>query len=437
MMASNNLFKRILLAALLLALFAPIIQYNFKVLELKPLKGAITYPQDSSFTLNGWWSGHYQEKKENYINEMFGFRNVFVRLNNQLAYSIFSKAKANGVVIGKDNYFFEENYLKAYTGVDFLGEDSIIHILNKLKFVTDTLQKLNKQLLVVFAAGKASYYPEYIPNSWLPFSNKTNYHYLSSGAVNLKLNVIDFNKWFIENKLKTEYPLYPKHGIHWSSYGATLAADSIIKKIEWLRKIDMPNIYFNDVEIKYPNGDDYDIADGMNLLFKLNSFDLAYPKIMYEDASGKTKPNALVIADSYYWGMFNFGISNCFNNSQFWYYNKQVYPESFTKETLPKDLELQQVIEKNDVIVIMATEANLKNIGWGFIERINSHFKGFEKQKVESKSPEYYKKVQEFITYIKAQPSWIIESEKRAKEKNINLDSMIVLDAMWQVDNQK
>jgi hypothetical protein len=35
-------------------------------------------------------------------------------MNNQLAFSLFNKAKANGAVVGKENYLYEENYIKAY-----------------------------------------------------------------------------------------------------------------------------------------------------------------------------------------------------------------------------------------------------------------------------------------------------------------------------------
>jgi hypothetical protein len=31
-------------------------------------------------------------------------------------------------------------------------------------------------------------------------------------------------------KNKAQFPLYPKHGIHWSNYGGLLAADSVLKK---------------------------------------------------------------------------------------------------------------------------------------------------------------------------------------------------------------
>ncbi len=353
----------------------PIMQVKLKLFEIKPLNGYIEYPPEVEFSFSDWFSSKYQEEKEAHLNARFGFRSTCIRLQNQIAYSLFNKVNANGVIFGKENYFYEECYLLAYNGCDFLGQDSINKTLSRLKFVSDTLKKLNKQLIIVFAAGKASFYPEYIPDKYVKTNvTNTNYKAFSNGAKQLGLNTIDFNAWFMKNKSTSKYPLYPKHGIHWSNYGMALVADSIIKTIELLRGINMPTISFNEVEIKKPHGDDTDIGDGLNLLFELTSFDMAYPKLFVKE-DGKDKPNVLVISDSFYWGMYNFGISNCFNSPHFWYYNQQVYPESATKELLTSSLNTGEEILKNDVIIIMATEATLKNIGWGFIEKAERHFK--------------------------------------------------------------
>ena len=70
----------------------------------------------------------------------------------------------------------------------------------------------------------------------------------------------------------------------------------------------------------------------MNLLVELKGYDLAYPTIITEDGLNKTKPSVLTISDSYYWAIYNMGISKIFTNDHFWYYNKLVYPETFKQE---------------------------------------------------------------------------------------------------------
>ncbi|MFA9211234.1 MAG: hypothetical protein ACEQR5_05370, partial [Moraxellaceae bacterium] len=106
----------------------------------------------------------------------------------------------------------------------------------------------------------------------------------------------------------------------------------------------------------------------------LEGLKMAYPDFHFEQLKTK-KPNVLVVSDSFFWGMYNAGISTVFDQTHFWYYNKQVYPEFQTKELFTYQVNFEQAINANDVFIIMATEANLKAIGWGFLERAERYFK--------------------------------------------------------------
>ncbi len=362
-------FKEILFGGIMLLLFLPILQQVFDLVEITPLKGSIEKVESKTITSKNWFSGEFQLQNEKYINDNFGFRNIFIRLNNELAFRFFNKAKANGVIIGKENYLYEINYIHSYYGSDFIGKDSINRRMEKLKFVQDTLQKLNKTLLIVYAAGKGFYYPEYFPKKYKTKKTITNYAYYLKKTRDLKINYIDFNDYFSKNKTKSKYPLYPKYGIHWSKYGMALAADSMICYIEKKRDIDMNNLSWKKIKLEPPNEEDYDIEDGMNLLYRLKSFKMAYPELQFEQNKKKIKPNVLMISDSFYWGMFNFGISSVFDKSHFWYYNQEIYPETFTAPLKTEDINLKKEIIDHDVIIIMATPATLPNFGWGFIEK--------------------------------------------------------------------
>lgn len=360
---------------LLTLMFLPLLQSQTEIVYLEPLVGAIDEPKKDTLNNENWFSGKYQESIEKYFNESFGFRNTCIRINNQISFEIDKKANANGVIIGKDNYLYEYNYIKAYYGSDYIGYDSINARMQKLKYIHDTLKALHKNLILVFAAGKGSFYPEYIPDNLKTEKGVTNYETYSDLAHKLTITNIDFNKYFLKNKSTSKYPLYPQYGIHWSNYGMCLAADSIIHHIEKLRKIDVPDIYWNTIDFDLPRIGDYDVADGMNLFFKLKSFEMAYPQIQFESDSGKTKPSVLVVSDSFYWGLFNFGISNAFSNSHFWFYNNTIYPDSYTSTITTEQINLKEEIAKHDVIIIMATEATLPNLGWGFIENTYEAFK--------------------------------------------------------------
>jgi len=222
--------------------------------------------------------------------------------------------------------------------------------------------------MVVLAPGKGSFYPEYIPENLSKEKGITNIEVYRQCIEKWNIHNIDFHRYFIENKVKSPYPLYPQFGIHWSYYGMCLAADSMVRYIEKIMDIRMPRIYWEKVKKGQPQIDDNDISKAMNLLFSPRSFEMAYPQVKFESSEGKSKPSLVVIADSFYWGIYNFGWSKLFSNDQFWYYYKEIYTSNPDAPKKTEEMNLREEIMKNDIFIILSTDANLPNLGWGFIE---------------------------------------------------------------------
>src|SRR5690554_7723719 len=107
---------------------------------------------------------------------------------------------------------------------------------------------------------------------------------------------------------------------------------------------------------------DEDIEKAMNLLFRIKNHEMAYPAYQFSEKSAATSPRVLTIADSFYWGLFNIGVSrDAFDDGQFWYYNQEIYPDSFEAPKNVEDINIIEEVEKNDVVMILATEGNLKD----------------------------------------------------------------------------
>lgn len=352
-------------------LFAPMIQHKFRFLEEKPLNGSYELSSKPALNKENWFTGKYQEGQDQYIREHTGFRPGWVRLYNQWNYSLFNKASAFGVVIGKENYLYEENYIKAYYGMDFLGEQKIEKITHQWKAIQDTLKRKGIDLVVIFAPGKGSFYPEYIPDRYRKVKKgKTNYEVFKEQFKKQTVSYVDMHSWFESMKKTSKYPLFPKTGIHWSIYGQYLAADSITKFVSKRCNYEIPHFILDRIE--HPDStllDDDDIEKGMNIYQDIPDLQLAYPKFHPSRASKKNDPKILVIADSFYWGLFNSNTSHfLFNDGEFWYYNEQIYPASFTKETLVKNQPLDQKLKENKMVFLLITDANLYKFGFGFVE---------------------------------------------------------------------
>jgi len=346
-----------------------------------------------------------------------------------LAFNLFRKTKAKDVIVGKNNYLYEKNYIKAYNGSDFIGSDSILDRMQKLGFIQDTLSKLGTDIILVFAPGKGSYYPEFIPDRFLKSTGPTNLESHLKYAKELGLNFIDFNSYFRSNKNTSAYPLYPKYGIHWSFYGACLVTDSIIKYIEANRNINMPDIMWDQIEIDTAKNGDNDIAEGMNLLFEFEPEMLAYPSVHFDPGEGKVKPSVLVISDSFFWIIYNTDVKKVFSSLHFWFYNREIYPDHFISPKFTSDVNVVYEIINHDVIIIMAGDATLTDLGWGFIKTAYDLLKG---NLINNRfTDEFLQKISAMREGIKNDSAWLKAIEVKALERNIPLDSMLTLDAIW------
>lgn len=425
--------KKFLLAGILLLLLLPTLQQKLRFWESDKLKGAIVPVQKLSLSLDALWEGTYQESYTSWYNENFGFRPDFVRLRNQIVYSLFGVAKANGVIIGKEGFLYEKGYIDTKNGKDFIGIANINELATKIKAIQDSLEARNITLLVCFAAGKASYYPEYIPDEFGSGVDSTNYTMMSAAFAANGINNIDFNKWIMGMKTEAKYPLFPKTGIHWSRYATLLAMDSLIKYVEYKQQVDLPNVIWKSIEVsdslRSPDGD---IGEAMNLIWPIAHFaNMGYPSFDYEDTTGKAKVSMMTISDSFFWSMFDSYLApNCFSNIDFYYYFKEVYHSSGGPMTVIDPIAATANVSKHQVVVLMATESNLSGIGWGFVNGAHEFF-------VEHKAVEPMKvRISAIEAGIRTDQVWMEAIKVKAEQHGISVDSMVYLDAVYMAEQE-
>jgi hypothetical protein len=369
--------KQVLFGGIIALLLLPMIQHKFRFFEEKPLSGAFIEHPKPALTRESWFSGKYQEAQELYITTHTGFRPGWFRLYNQWNYTLFNYASASGVVVGKNRFLYEENYIKAYYGIDFLGEQKIAEICRKWKAIQDTLGRKGIQLVVLLAPGKGSFYPEYIPDSYQRAAHgKTNFEEFRKQFEQRSIRYVDLHTWYESMKKTSKYPLFSKTGIHWTAYGQQFALDTMTKVVSHACGTEIPSLILDKVvrSTKPWLGDD-DIGAGMNLFETLPEMVLGYPEYHPSRPLKPSDPKVLVIADSFYWGLFNTGLSNSvFNNGEFWYYNEQIYPATYEKETWVKDQDLDAKLKENKVVFFLITDANLYKFGFGFIEAAQKEY---------------------------------------------------------------
>ncbi|HBS87288.1 MAG: hypothetical protein A2W91_03640 [Bacteroidetes bacterium GWF2_38_335] len=476
--------KYLLFSIIIGFLFIHMFQQITGMVFVRSLKGYITVLEKPKFDFIFWFDKSYQEKTDAYLNQEFGFRNWYVRLNNQIYFDFYNQAKANRVVVGKENFVYEKEYIYAYYGYDFIGEDKIKEKVYKLKMLRDTLNAMNKQLMIVMAPGKATFYPEYIPDRYVRKSDTTNGMIYEKFFKVYGLPYINFNSHFLKIKNSAPYKLFPKGGIHWSNYGEYYALDSMVNFMNKNFNYNMPEISFGKIELSTAKKRDGDLEEGMNLIFPFSNEILAYPELII-DEKNKTKPNAIVISDSFYWGIYGDGVSSkIFNYNTFWFYYKQfIYGWDYKTRA---DINLKEEIKKTDIIILMASEHNIMDLGRDFInEAFNLFYTEFDipeeynilfvknniksdrkwysiikKEARETKQPlekvlekhakwtlqESMKKkkrpmtreekIQNVMNEIRNNPEWLNQVKIKASQRNISLDEMIKIDAEWLVNEE-
>ncbi|MBK7214450.1 MAG: hypothetical protein IPH88_14345 [Bacteroidales bacterium] len=430
--------RYILFALLMLLLVLPAVQQYSGFIPEKPLNGAITIPTKPALSWKSWFDASFQEQYDDFLEQGIGFRPTLIRINNQIAFTLFDTALANGVIIGKNNYLYEINYIKAFEGTDLVSADSIQHQVEKARFLQDEMSKMGKHFLIVLAPGKGTYYPEFIPEKYRnPNKKLTNYQIYSTKLKESGINFIDFNNWFVKMKDTTSYPLYSKTGIHWSVYGVSLAVDSLLKYMEKASGKDMVDFGWDGLEFSnYPKETDNDIADGMNILFPIRTERMAYPRNRFTDQPDKYRPNVIAVGDSYYWNIMGSGISaRLFAENNFWYYNKEAFNPSWEGAKQVSSLNIIDEINRQDFVILLCTDANLPKFAFGFLD---DYYKATHKSiTAPPLDKEREKRILEIMTAIRDSKDWADQIRVKAKNKGIGFEEMLRLDAEWVYEQQK
>lgn len=406
-------------------LFAGMIQQSIHLVKTSKLHGAIKKVSMPELRINNWFSEEFQSGTEKYLARNFGFVNWVIKIENQIQFTFYHKAKANGVIIGKENYLYEKSYIDAYYGNDFLGKQKIDEQFEKLIRLRDTLDHYGVKILIVYAPGKASFYPEFIPDNLREIKKQTNLEYNLKLADSLNIDYIDMSNWFISMKDTSRYSLYPKTGIHYSFYGARLVIDTILSYCTKKYGFNLPEISWSEVRLTDKlHNTDRDIERGMNLIFNLDNFKMPYQDIKIGKQSDSTA-KMIVVADSYYWQLQGMGITDkVFRDGQFWFYNNQIFPKRKDNKKWVKDINLKDEILDQNLILLLCTEPVLKRQYWDFINKAYDAF-------FNPKKDTYKEKIKEQANKIRKNKKLMKSIEEKAVIRNISNDSMLMLDAEY------
>lgn len=269
----------------LLCLFILLPKEDFSEIENRSLTNL------PKFSLSKIVDGSYMEDIEEYINDHFPFRNIFMNIRT-----------ISNKYIGKENigdvYFSDDDYLiEKYDEVR--NQDRIISVINDFYD-----NNIDKNISVMFVPTKIFVYQDKLPKNVDVYNQGDVIKYLYDGLNN------DIKKIDIGNKLleeKDNYQLFYKTDHHWTTYGAYFGYMEYALE----NKIDYIDISLFNKEVISDSfiGSTYSkVVDPMSMneeivLFNYKSYDIDVNYVM-SDKNTKTLYNFMYLNKKDKYAMF-------------------------------------------------------------------------------------------------------------------------------------
>jgi hypothetical protein len=138
---------------------------------------------------------------------------------------------------------------------------------------------------------------------------------------------------------------------------------------------------------------------------------------------GKDKPNLMVIADSYYWTIYNEAYCHhLWDEHDFRYYDSQLFSRKNPDKPIG-EISIEE-LKKFDLVMILYTEMNLHKLGNGFFDRAYAAL--YQNNDLE-----------EIKQSIRNSSDWLADVQDKADRNGRTLEEQIELDAMWMLNKRK
>lgn len=435
-MMKNNILHITLFSVVMVLLFMPLAQKEFNFFKIKKLSGVTTTTEKPSLTLDNYKINKYQTELEKYVSENFGFREPTIRLYNQYLWDFYRKTYCKNVVVGKDDWLFNERSVKDhYVGLDsdYVKGDEDIKVrfdkeVARLKRVQEMLKKHGTYLFVLILPAKDVIYPELLPENKIYFEEKglrAIDYYPQAFAAN-GIDFLNVAEIFKNIKDSVDYQLFPKFGMHWSNIACAHVSDSIIRYMEHLSGKNFPNIHVGEKYNSEPRIPDNDMEELLNLSRKINRNSNFYADVTVIPDSTAVKPNLIVNGDSFFWNMtYTLPMDEIFNYHHYWYYFSKVYFDEKYKNT--KEFDLLEQLYDADIVMISLSATQLYDINHGLISQ------AFIKLSLDDQET-YNRCINGIKERMRDDAKWLESLNEKAIKRHLTLDEVMTQDAIYVIN---
>lgn len=344
-------------------------------------------PAKTDFSIKAYINRDYQKNLEQRLNYDIGLRNYYIRVYNQIQFSLFKLAPNK--IVGRNNDILEMAYIDAECGITDDFDFSIPQNLAKLNNYVDHLESIqkkldsiNKHFIFIITPSKATVNYENIP---LKFRLKNNnftppYFYLKNILSSKQINYIDSREFLSKDSVPNFYTT----GIHWARPLEQRVSQAIVDKMISLSNLDIPQITLKNInKDEKPYKRDADVFENANLIFKPSG---TYYEYTTEIANGKNNilPKCLIQGGSFIEGFYFFDYAD-FSKESYKFFNNDVFrrkdePDHQIYKKWEK-VNFTEIIDNVDFVIIELNEAAIPKYSNGFVNYLDSFLDSYSESK--------------------------------------------------------
>ena len=350
----------------------------------KALRGVTTPPPAPTWDWETLRSGAAFRAVETWYSANVGFRNAWVRLDNQISYSLFgetlTRPEGTHVVAGDDDWLFEHHYITYAVKPAHMSEADIRSSLASIRRVQDKLAARGVPFLLVVAPSKVEVYPEKVPAVYWggrdPAAIETNFERARPFFAEYGINLYDGPARFLEWKRTLPDNLFTRSGTHWSYYAVSQVLADLRARLNPGMRHPLPEFRIAALRNRAPVGNDEDLLELMNLLVSAPYRHRApYPELVAHTAVPEADlPRILWVHDSFGWALIDLLYpARAARPSESLYYFKSAFSIPGIKPVdrdLPT-LDWEEYLKDYDAVVMVWTEIAFDFTGWGFFEAVD------------------------------------------------------------------
>ena len=287
---------------------ARLVDSDFQLKEPE-LSGVVDVPEKPEISLKNLASGTFQDKLEDYLEYHLFTRRILTRTYNQLLYSVFHSTDNREMLVGQDDYVFEQAYATAYL-TELTDEEirALEYSIGRVDKLHDLLKERGIPLVVRMSPSKAELYPEYLPSAYDRFiemkqvgAYAANWYQAFTDIINkTDIPVYDRHEMLVQMKNNGEI-VFAKGGTHWTLAPMAEYINGLNALLEELLEIKLGRMVVaqkEDVLGKMGNVDDSDI---WQICWNALNAEPNYlsPHIQYTSTAGDAPLHVFMVGQSF------------------------------------------------------------------------------------------------------------------------------------------